>query len=65
MKEYRNLIAFLIQHREKKQEPDKLDCETKLLETSKDGKWKKGATMIMGDQSCQDLENIKCPMEDP
>ena len=31
----------------RKHEPDKLDDETKLLETREDGKWKKGKTLIM------------------
>ena len=33
----------------RKHEPDKLNDETKLLETREDGKWKKGTTLIMGD----------------
>ena len=33
----------------RKQEPDKMDDENKLLETREDGKWKKGTTLMMGD----------------
>ena len=43
----------------RKHEPDKLDDETKLLETSEDGKWKKGATLIMGDSILSGLRKRK------
>ena len=32
-----------------KYEPDKLDDDTKLLETHEDSKWKKGTNLTMGD----------------
>ena len=42
-----------------KHEPDKLDDETKLLKTHKDGKWKKGTTLIMGDSILPGLREHK------
>ena len=43
----------------RKHEPDKLDDETKLLETHEDGKWKKGMTLIMGDSILSGLREHK------
>ena len=40
---------FISNFEKTKHEPDKLDDETKLLQTHKDGKWKEGATLIMED----------------
>ena len=42
-----------------KHEPDKLDDETKLLKAHKDGKWKKGTTLIMGDSILSGLREHK------
>ena len=39
----------------RKQEPDKMDDENKLLETREDGKWKKGTTLMMGDSILSEL----------
>ena len=47
-----------------KHETNKLDHETKLLKTHEDGTWKKGTTLIIGDSTYQDSENIKCPVGD-
>ena len=40
-------------------ETDKLDDETKLLETHEDGKWKKGTTLISGDSILSGLREHK------
>ena len=40
-------------------ETDKLDDETKLLETHEDGKWKKGTTLISGDSVLSGLREHK------
>ena len=41
------------------QEPDKLNDETKLLETREDGKWEKGTTLIMGNSILSGLRERK------
>ena len=45
---YKNVSHFL-NTGTRKQKLDKLNDETKLLETREDGNWEKGTTMIMGD----------------
>ena len=45
--------------KKRKQEPDKLDDETKLLAAHEDGKWQKGTTLIMGDSILSGLREHK------